>query len=411
MRKHMGFMVFFLGLAWIPAPAVLFSAEPPKLAKIDKNGIVIEYLPKMEPLAKKVHTWLGGHLAKNPFDMNKDLKKLQESQAKITDYLCKQLDRKTPSETLEKTIPELFTKFQNAGNVIPNIRHLHLWNKKDLKDYLDNGGKIPGYSYRPGPEGENELLMEKAVQSSGSEPAKPVAVLSPLFPLILKSPDPDKYYDEAVETLTQMHQQFRKMSSGMAGVILMMSIQSAIQEELRPPMRFFNWFSSGLAGFLTGQILNDFISEETAKNFSESQSIRPFVKIAPQIHLVKWIGSESKDKPKTVQSEILKKARYSFSIYEVMRIVGIHGPDSIPKIFAQIHKAAPLDPKKSTKAVDESQFTGEQHAAELEILLTAIETAIGEDFRPRLIQYSQIPLSEDSPSSDSSPTEKDAKKP
>ncbi len=411
MRKHMGFMVFFLALAWFSAPAFLFSAEPPTLVKIEKNGIIIEYLPKMEPLAKKVHAWLGDHLAKNPFDMNKDLKKMQESQAKIVDYLSKQMDRKTPSETLKKTIPEVFTKFQNAGNVIPNIRHLHLWNKKDLKEYLDNGGKIPGYAYRPGPEGENELLMEKAVQSNGNEPAKALTVQAPLFPLILKSPDPEKYFDEATDTLTQMHQQFQKMSSGMAGVILMMSIQSAVQEELRPPMRFFNWFSSGIAGFLTGQVLNDFISEETAKNYSESQSIRPFVKIAPQVHLVKWIGSEPKDKPKTVQSEILKKARYSFSIYEVMRIVGIHGPDSIPKIFAEIHKAAPPDKKKSTKEIDESQFSGEELAVELEILMKAIETAIGEDFRPRLIQYSRIPLPEESASGLPSAATQEVKKP
>ena len=367
-----------------------FAASSTALKKIEGGGVTVECLAKIEPLGKQIHTWLVGHLKKNPFDMNQDFTKLRESQSKIIDYVGEQLAMKNPSDVLKKIIPDIFTKFQNIGNVIPNIRHLQVWTKKDLKEYLDGGGKIPGYSYTPGPDGENELKMEHGYQTSSSAPSEALTVDSPLFPLILKSDEPGKYFDESKETLTDMHKQFERMASGMAGLLMMMSIQPAIQDELRPPMRFFNWFSGGVAGFLTGQILNDFVSESAARNFIESQNIESFVRIAPQIHLVKWIGNDPKDKPKTPQEEILKKARYAFSIIEIMGLVQRNGPDCLAKVFAEIKKAAPFDKAKVSQKVSPKDSTGEELVQDLEALLNAIKSVTGENFRRRLLRYSQV---------------------
>lgn len=370
------------------------AAEPPALKKIEKDGIVIEFLPKMEPVAQKIQPWLADYLAKHPFDMNQDQKKLKDNQAKIVDFVSKQLALDKPSEILTRAFPDIFSKFQNIGNVIPDIRRLQLWHKKDLKEYLDGGGSIPGYSYKPGKDGENELKMEQGFRFTVGGQDKVADIQTHLFPLILKGGDPAKYFEEATTTLSDMHLQFQKMEAGMSGLLLMMTFQPAVQTELRPPMRYFNWFTGGVAGYLSGQVLNDFISTSAAKYYIESQSIDSFVRLAPQIHLVKWIGNEPKDKPPAPQDEILKKARYAFSILEIMGLVARHNTECIPKIFTEIKKMAPLEKAKIKPETPLAQIPGQELANELDVLIGAIKAATGEDFRARLVQYSQISTEE-----------------
>lgn len=364
------------------------AAETPALKKIDRNGIKIEYLPKIEPLAKQVHGWLSDYLKKNSFDLNQDFLKLKQNQPAIIQYISKQLVMKESSQDMNQIMTEFLMKFQNAGSAIPNIRHIQLWLKDDLKHYLDNGGSIPGYKYTPGPDGENQLSIEQGFNTAGSKPGEPISVQSYLFPLILKSEKKDDYFKESQESLTEMHQQFQRMSSSMAGLMMMLTIQIIIQDEIRPPMQFFNWFTAGAAGYMTGQILNDYVSTDSAKYFIESQSIKPFLKIAPQIHLVKWIGGENKDQPRTTKEEILKKARYAFSIFEIMGLVKRHGQDCLPNIFAEIRKTAPFP--KNTESKKPEEYSGQDLVTDLDLLLNAIQSATGENFRSRLLQYSQI---------------------
>ncbi|MGC9327969.1 MAG: hypothetical protein ACP5I1_10075 [Candidatus Hinthialibacter sp.] len=365
------------------------AAEPPALKKIDQNGIIIEYLPKIEPLAQKVHEWLSGYLKQHSFDLNRDFFKLKENQSAIIQYISKQLAMEESSQDMIQSMTEFFLKFQNAGSAIPNIRHIQLWLKKDLKHYLDNGGNIPGYKYTPGPDGENQLSMEQDIHQSGSKPDEPIPIQPYLFPLILKSENSDEYFTEAQENLAEMHQQFQQMSSSMAGLIMMLSIQLIIQDEMRPPMRFFNWFTRGAAGYMTAQILNDHVSVDSAKYFLESYSIEPYLKIAPRIHLVKWIGGEKNKQSRESKEEIVKEnARCAFSIYEIMGLVQRHGQDCLPKIFADLRKKAPV--KKTDDSKKPEEFSGQDLVEDLDLLLNAIQSATGEDFRRRLLQYSQI---------------------
>lgn len=357
-------------------------AESP-LKRLEKNGVLIEYLPDLESVAKQLQPWILEQIKKTPIDSSQNFKKLIDNQNKIIQFLTKELALKEPTRFMKEELPDMLKNFEAVGKSgsLINIRHIQLWKKEPLKQFLDGGGEIPGYEYTPGKDGENTLTMVQTTQISNNSQSEKTK--SYLFPLILKSTDPKEYLAEAKTGIEKLIKTLSGMSTLSIGIFLNQSIEIAVKSSIQSPISLFNWFTSGVAGHLTPKILETYISKDAAEAFRQSMAIEPFIPISGKLHLVKWVGPGPKEKSPEIEQA--NRIRQAFATFEINKLVNDHGPDTLKKIFEQVHKIAPSASSKKTQ----EKLTGEDLASYLEQLMNAIEIATGENFRRRLLFYSQ----------------------
>ncbi len=366
-----------------------FSAKSdiPTLKKITKNGVTVEYLPHLESLAKQIHPWLCQQLKDNPFDYHRDYKKLDDNQSKIITFIEQQLAFNKPSKALTESMNKILHKFQNAGKLFPDFRHTQLWLKDDLKKYLDGGGTIPGYTYTPGPDGQNQLTMGQGFYANDIKDSKPIEFHSPLMPVIIKTNNAEEYLSETKKTIESNIDNISKATFLPLSVLLKSISEMAVQEQSNPPMRLIRWFNSGTAGYLTWRILNDFVSEKTASIYLETINVEPYVKNKHIIQLLHWTGDKAPNEKFDQRQQYIKNARELFASYEIIELVKRHGPDTIKKVFTELRKLDPYDEEQINSAP--KTISGEIVGKNIELIVKAIQKVTGEDIRPRLLEYSK----------------------
>ncbi|MFB3784942.1 MAG: hypothetical protein ACE15F_01095 [bacterium] len=414
-------LVFSAWAGWLAL--ILFSLpgqakEIPSLAALDQNGVKIECVPDLMPMVKQLHPWYTGQLKKYPENLNTDIQQLIKNQEKIVAFLTQQLALAQPSDFMKNDMPKVMAKYLEVGNPAPDLRHLQIWRRDDLKAFLDGGGSIPGYRYIPGSSGDNQLIMEKSITFSEKGETKKSAVDAPLLPVILKNDKPEDDLEAAKTFLTEALNNIPQMPPIMAATCLQTQLEMVIRENLYPSLCLIRWFSAGLGGYLTWMSLKNYVSENAAQIYLETQSTQPFEGKKHLVRLVQWIGEEPKSATDQTSSSmaagVLQRVRYAFATYEIMELVKRHNPDIIPKLFAEVRKHAPSEEELKAAAQPDGKISGKIVIRDLNVILDAIQSVTGEDFRPRLLQYSPVPAPIEKPAepaAKSAPEKKPEKKP
>ncbi len=407
-----GWPVLLLSLLSGPAQAAS------SLVALDQGGVKIECVPDLMPMVKQLHPWYVEQLKKYPADLNTDIQRLIKNQEQIVGFLTKQLALAQPSDFMKNDMPKVMAKYLEVGNPAPDLRRLQIWRRDDLKAFLDGGGSIPGYRYIPGPSGDNQLIMEKSISFSEKGDTKKSAVDAPLLPVILKNDKPEDDLEEARAFLTEALNNIPKMPPIMAATCLQTQVEMVIRENIYPSLCLIRWFSAGLGGYLTWMSLKNYVSENAAQIYLETQSIKPFEAKKNLVRLVQWIGEEPKSGADSTQEKnmsvgVLQRVRYAFATYEIMELVKRHNADIIPKLFTEVRKHAPTEEELKAAAQPDGRLSGKIVIRDLNVILDAIQSVTGEDFRPRLLQYSPVPAGEKpaEPAAKPAPEKKTGKKP
>ncbi|HOJ59215.1 MAG TPA: hypothetical protein PK878_02925 [bacterium] len=374
----------------------LQAKELPALRVVDQDGVKIECLPDLLPVAKQLHPWYVNQLKTFPADLNSDIQQLIQNQDKIIGFLTKQMGLNEPSDFMKNHMPAFIAKYLEVGNPAPNPRHIQIWRRDDLKAYLDGGGSIPGYRYIPGKEGENQLIIEKRIAfTDKGVTQKDAGETVPLLPVVLKNENRKVDLDTAKAVLTEALDSIRRFAPLLTAACLQTQIEILVQENTYPTLSLIRWFRTGMSGYLTWSALQAFVSQDAAQIYLRTHHTQPFESKKNLVRLVEWIGDEPNDTPGPSPSgapvDALERIRSAFAIREIMELVQRHNADIVPRLFTEIRKHAPSGEELKAAAQPDGKISGKIVIRDLNVLLDAIQTVTGEDFRPRLLQYSPVP--------------------
>jgi hypothetical protein len=136
------------------------------------------------------------------------------------------------------------------------------------KDYLRQGGKLPGFTYdKP----SDMVAYNFAVDSGSPLPSQIVIPVGPTSKGMFNSPG----------------SLFGSMS---VGVIIHEAVEGAILVRLKPSSPYYRWFSDGFAEAITAIVLREYFTLEMADDHLSGREVEEYADIKQQVNLAYWIG-------------------------------------------------------------------------------------------------------------------------
>lgn len=234
---------------------------------------------------------------------------------------------------------------------------IFLINKEASKQYLREGGTIPGIVYHPvSDKAEFELSMAWNFKNNVKTQKRS------LFVLPVDNFEELEAYRESLENT---------FLTG-PGVTFHELIEVTLFKRLEPQDPTFRWFSDGFANALSERLLRKFIGPEAELDFQNKFSVEPYRDLQSALLLRYWMGAGFCVETGFESETRLTHARYSFATLEARRLIDDHGEGIVAKAI----DLALADPPEVKQELNVSRR-----------LLNGLQRLTGEDLDDRFRQY------------------------
>jgi hypothetical protein len=96
------------------------------------------------------------------------------------------------------------------------------------------------------------------------------------------------------------------------------------------------WFCDGVANYVAWKVIEERVGPDAARQYYDLQAdLALYADVKDRIDLVRWPAAENQGKLDG-DAERMNKASYPFATEVIARICAKHGPDLLPKLFAEV---------------------------------------------------------------------------
>ena len=235
---------------------------------------------------------------------------------------------------------------------------LYVVDGEAAKDYLRQGGTLPGCSYDKAADmAEFQVCLDFARGS----PDAPVDLLIPVGDMDRAEADLRYTCDDLAESVKPW----------MCAVLALHEVVEVtlIHMRLQPRHAYWRWFTDGMANALAEHLAGEYLGTDVAKAAAEAFDAAPFSDIKQEVNLAWWLASDHavfEGTPPLRDEARLRLARYAFATQEAKRLIEAHGLECLPRIL----EAASLEDANSREG-----------------LVAAVSAATGDDVASRLRAY------------------------
>ncbi len=267
----------------------------------------------------------------------------------------------TPDEKQATEQEKIYSTFGASpfGLVSADKLGVYILMKEKTKEYLKNGGKLPGFSY----DAASDVARYQFNSSSG------LSVDLELLPIMLSKPD------AAVKAVHSIigEDLVSTFNIGPATMIHELVEGTIIFEMLDLQDPHSRWFTDGVANVLTIQMLNTIGEKAAVKEIMEGFDASPYMKTREELNLRYWLAGQYDINVPIESEKLLTDARRAYATYEMSRLIENHGGDCVKKILEELR----TKPKQSS---------GD--------LFAAVRKVTGEDMVQRLLRYQRFRTAE-----------------
>ena len=226
------------------------------------------------------------------------------------------------------------------------------------KDYLRQGGTLPGCSYD---KATDTAEFQVRLDLAHGPPDAPIELLIPVTDMDRPEEDLRESCDGMIETV----------KSWMCAVLALHEVVEVtlLHTRLRPKHMYWRWFTDGMANALAEHLAAQYLGADVAKAAAEVFDPAPFSDMKEEVNLAWWLASDHAvfegTSPLGAEAR-LRLARYAFATHEAKRLIRAHGLECLPRIL----DASSRDDANSRQG-----------------LVAAVSDATGEDLAARLRAY------------------------
>jgi hypothetical protein len=251
--------------------------------------------------------------------------------------ICRYLALKEPDAAMRDTFDRfldlestLTRRMQSMAAAAP--RRFQLWRSPDLKARLDAGQSIQGFI---GTRDGFQLRFEATEDGTGS-------VTDVLWPVVINNSDTetgDALVSRKVAEFYRVRDMFRQMAGApeVRGVFIVLheTVEMTIfSHHLHSKDR--RWFCDGVANYVAWKVIEERVGLEAARQYYDLQAdLAQYADVRDRVDLARWPAAENKRKPDEA-GDRLNGARYAVATEVIAKVCAKHGPDLLPKLFAEV---------------------------------------------------------------------------
>ena len=347
-------------ILWVSTLSVS-PASAEQWAKVESSGVVIEYEEGLRDLAGQILPEIVKKLQEKPPVKSSQLDILDSKKQEILSYLASELAMDKPGENMVKVFDKALPTIRKALLILPTFDRYRLWRRETLKQKLQQGEKVPGFTYHSD-SGKLEFNIDIVVSSSGGDSGTAI----PVLPLVVKEDPQKKPLDQLRSQVTNYFQMTDQVPG--PAIIIREAVQAGLILDLKMKDQGLRWFTEGMANYTAAKCLEKFFSSSESKYFLAIFDTTSHQPMKAQLDLSVWPESDKGKPQPDPQQEMLRDAFRAFATEEIISFVKRQNPQILTSVLKELTKTSP--PTSSA-------------------LLSSIKKASGEDFSGVLKRYSE----------------------
>ena len=365
----------------IGMPATLFAQPEAPLQTSRHEDITVHALEDLQPIADSFAQWAYQASQEAGFYQQNFVELLEDNREWMLGELASLLGYETPPAGMRERFDTfLLSTIENTAGGVIDLRTIQLWRPDPLKAFLNGGGEIPGYEFTPGPDGENQLTINKEWQLNQSTPSpqeeRPPAVI------ILKGEEGQPPLEEAQERYANMGRGIGFMSAQFTTMAIQLYSYIFIAQSMPPAHRTWQWFPAGVATRYADAVVHELFSPNVRQQFDLFFSPQRFQRQKGNVRLAEWFDEAGNFSPNLENP--LTVARTTYALAEIKGLQQRHGDAIIPQLMQALREKRPEpDPDQAQSTYTQTEM--QQAATELNQL---IEEITGDNMQERLQVYS-----------------------
>lgn len=345
---------------------VSVTAEDAKIGewkKLEDSGVVIEYQQESEEVAKQLLPELVKQVKDVPSPGSKEhlaqLDEFARQKDKSLQFIASQLGLDKPGQNMIQTYDGMLNSLRKIVLVIPDAKHVRLWQKEKLKTILTSGQKVPGFTYDAASDSVNLQMNFSVDDNTTTRKDEPL-------PIVISEDIP------AMETVQKVLHDVNGVISGFTGFLYPANAiyhdvaVNGIAGDVGVRTAFARWFIEGIANNVSSKCLDEFPTKIATPVPPVWEDPSKFQSLKSKVDLLSW-RSEAWEvaMPDKVEGELLA-AHMAFATSEIKGLVDRHDEDTIPEILKEFAKSEKRD---------------------RDAIFAAIKKVTGEDIKPALEKY------------------------
>lgn len=258
------------------------------------------------------------------------LDSLRAERVALLGAIGRHLAIETPDPAMEKAFAEHLEFQCKIQALVMAMRHFQLWRAPDLTARLKAGQSIPDVV-------RTRAGFEFKLNSGGTTAPSII-----LWPIVITNRD-----TETGETLIGKKVReamalgglspSMKTAGGASGVFFVLheTVELTIlSHHFRSKDR--RWFCDGVANYVAWKVIEERVGPEAARQYYDLQAdLAQYADVRDRVDLARWPAAENKRKPDEA-GDRLNGARYAVATEVIAKVCAKHGPDLLPKLFAEV---------------------------------------------------------------------------
>ena len=364
----------------------------PEWQVITDSGIVLEYQPGMEKIAKELLPELVNivdqiNTLQDP-KFKQNLERVATRKADCLQFIASKIGMAKPGNYMINTFDDMLKQHQSISTGY-YLHSFKLWDRVTLLGILRSGVHIQGIQYNK----DNDSYIRTVSLNLGtaSLPDQPQLSLicnqnDSLQSVIEATRNTLVTYSEYMQSMCEPYVIFHEAAE--MGMVSDFGIRSA----------FRRWFCEGVAQYVAEQATRKFIGRDAYEHVIALYDPKHYKADKTQVDLLAWRAMEWEALTANSPSSSLRLAHYTFAVEEIRRLARRHGADAIARIMKRLSKLADVD--RNPQAILDSikSVTGE----EIAVRLHQYGQDANDDFRGIAIRNMRYSIIKDGVDSDSS---------
>lgn len=360
--------MFACVIAFAAAQVVASPAKQPKWQTIKDSGVLLEYQPGDENLARELLPKLV-EISKDQHEydqasIRKQIDKIAAKKPECLQFIAVKIGLAKPGKNMKEVFGDIVRRQRELLPALPDFHSFRLWNEDTLKEVLRSGTKVPSFSYDP--IGDRVIINCNVDFRSRDK--------SPLFE---KNKFPISYHTG--DSVTDISEQTRSFIPDFIRGMLQMFAPWVVFHETAEAGIVFDcgirtayrrWFCDGAAQCVVEMAAKEFLGQSIYEDLVTMWYTSNYQEDKPKIDLLAWRGLEWEVSMPGAPGVTLNTIHYAFATQEIRGLVERHGPDVISKVIKHLSKL---------EADDRDSFA----------IMEAIKAVTGEDMEAALGKYGQ----------------------
>lgn len=336
------------------------------------DGIVVECPADRTDLAHDLMPEIIKRLAdgqKRLAAIRETVRIVNSKQDDILKFLTSQLGLNEPTDAMKQMITRIpANEFEKMISSLPSVKNIRIWDVDAVKAQLTKGEAIPGLQLDPATGQVTKTLAFRMGFTNADGDSRTIGDVEDVgtVPLLIKSKDSKEAFAEAIRQLDDVNMLYDSFTPQLMGGSIHEAAEMGVITGLNLTHPYRRWFCDGLANYLAGLCLKNYVSNEASQAFLANYSPARFEHMKDLVDLRYWRGGECDDFSPGKWSKDAENAAYAFATAELTGLADRHGANVIPAICKEIAKS-----KQPTDGT----------------VLDAIQTVTKEDFRKTLDTY------------------------